>query len=59
MKTFFQFIEDAGSGNYATYVKERIRRTYNIPSPNQFYKEIKLANMLRKDLPPPEYKNID
>ena len=49
--------EDAGSGNYASYVRERARRKYNVPSPSQIYKERKLSYMLQKDLPPPEYKS--
>ena len=57
MKTFLQFQEDAGSGNYSTYVRERSRRKYNVPSPSQVYKERKLAYMLQKDLPPPEYRS--
>lgn len=57
MKTFFQFQEDAGSGNYGAYVRERSKRKYNIPSPLQDYKERKLAYMLQKDLPPPEYRS--
>lgn len=58
MKTFFQFLEDAGSGNYSTYVRERSRRKYNVPSPSQIYKERKLAHMLNKDLPSPDYKSV-
>lgn len=51
MKIFSQFQEDAGSGNYSSYVGERIRRKFNIPSPLQINKERKLAYMLQKDLP--------
>lgn len=57
MKTLQQFLEDAGSGNYDTYVKERNRRKFNVPSPIQINKERKLAYMLNKDLPPPMYKS--
>lgn len=49
--------EDLGTGNYANYVKERNRRKYNVPSPNQVNKERKLSYMLQKDLPPPEYRS--
>jgi hypothetical protein len=49
--------EDIGTGNYETYVRERSKRKYNVPSPAQIYKERKLAYMLNKDLPPPEYKS--
>lgn len=58
MKTFSQFQEDLGTGNYANYVKERNRRKYNVPSPNQINKERRLAYMLQKDLPPPKNKSI-
>ena len=57
MKTFSQFLEDIGTGNYETYVKERRNRKRNIPFPTQEYKERKLAYMLQKDLPPPEYRS--
>jgi len=57
MKSFSQFQEDAGTGNYANYVRERNRRKYNVPSPSQINKERKLAYMLQKDLPPPEYRS--
>jgi hypothetical protein len=57
MKTFSQFQEDIGTGNYANYVRERGKRKWNVPSPSQIYKERKLAYMLSKDLPPPEYKS--
>lgn len=49
--------EDSGTGNYDTYVRERNRRKYNIPSPSQVNKERKLSYMLQKDLPPPEYRS--
>jgi hypothetical protein len=52
MKTFSQFMEDIGTGNYETYVKERKKRKTNIPFPIQGYKEKKLAYMLQRDLPP-------
>lgn len=58
MKTFSQFLEDIGTGNYEPYVKERTRRITNKPSPTQEYKERKLAWMLQKDLPPPKNKSI-
>lgn len=57
MKTFSQFQEDAGTGNYANYVRERNRRKYDIPNPQQINKERKLAYMLQKDLPPPLYRS--
>lgn len=57
MKTFSQFLEDTGTGNYANYVRERNRRKTNKPSPTQEYKERRLAYMLQRDLPPPEYKS--
>jgi hypothetical protein len=49
--------EDLGTGNYANYVRERNRRKYNIPNPQQINKERKLSYMLQKDLPPPEYRS--
>jgi hypothetical protein len=49
--------EDAGSGNYKTYERERMRRKHDVPSPSQINKERKLAYMLQKDLPPPSYKS--
>ena len=58
MKTFSQFQEDSGTGNYETYVRERNRRKYNVPSPSQVNRERKLAYMLQKDLPPPKNKSI-
>jgi len=57
MKTFSQFLEDTGTGNYGSYVDERKRRITNKPSPTQEYKERRLAYMLQKDLPPPEYRS--
>lgn len=57
MKTFLQFLEDTGTGNYDTYVRERTRRKLDIPNPQQINKERKLAYMLQRDLPPPEYKS--
>lgn len=58
MKTFSQFLEDTGTGNHRVYEKERIRRKYDIPSPQQFKKERRLAYMLQRDLPPPKNKSI-
>ena len=58
MKTFSQFLEDTGTGNYDAYEKERNRRKYNIPNPQQINKERKLSYMLQKDLPPPKNKSI-
>lgn len=49
--------EDTGTGNYDNYVKERTRRKRNLPFPQQLGKERKLAHMLSKDLPPPEYRS--
>ena len=49
--------EDTGTGNYSNYVRERNRRKYNIPNPQQINKERKLSYMLQKDLPPPLYKS--
>jgi hypothetical protein len=53
MKTFSQFLEDTGTGNYDAYEKERTRRKTNKPSPTRR----RLAWMLQKDLPPPEYRS--
>ena len=50
--------EDLGTNNYDTYVSERGRRKHNVPSPQQIYKEKKLASMLQRDLPPPKTKSI-
>jgi len=58
MKTFFQFLEDAGSGKSKEYEDERFKRKYNLPSPHQIQKERKLTHMLNKDLPPPDYKSV-
>lgn len=58
MKTFSQFLEDTGTGNYDAYEKERTRRITNKPSPTQQYKERRLAYMLQRDLPPPKNKSI-
>lgn len=52
MKTFSQFLEDIGTGNYDNLVRERKRRKKNIPAPQQSNKERKLAYMLQRDLPP-------
>lgn len=57
MKTFSQFLKNTGTGIHDSYVKERKRRITNKPSPTQEYKERKLAWMLQKDLPPPEYRS--
>lgn len=46
-----------GLGIRKTYERERMRRKHNVPSPQQINKERKLAYMLQKDLPPPEYKS--
>jgi len=43
--------EDSGTGNYNTYVRERNRRKYNIPNPQQISKERKLTYMLNQDRP--------
>lgn len=58
MKTFSQFLEDIGTGNYANLVRERERRKKNTPFPHQLNKERKLAYMLQKDLPPPKNRTI-
>ena len=50
MKTFSQFLEDTGTGNYDAYEKERITNKH---SPTRR----RLAWMLQKDLPPPEYRS--
>lgn len=49
--------EDTGSLVYGDYIRERKRRTTNLPVPTQLNKERKLAYMLQKDLPPPEYRS--
>jgi len=51
MKTFSQFLEDTGTGNYKTYVKERTKRITNAPFPKQGDKERRLAWMLNMDRP--------
>ena len=58
MKSYSQFMEDAGSGRSKQYENERFRRERNIPNPGQLNKERKLAYMLNRDLPPPMYKSI-
>lgn len=58
MKTFSQFLEDAGTGTYKTYEDERYRRKHNIPNPQQITKERRLTYMLQRDLPPPKNKSI-
>ena len=56
MKSYSQFMEDAGSGRSKQYEDERLKRKYNKPE-GQLNKERKLAYMLNKDLPPPLYKS--
>jgi hypothetical protein len=58
MSEIYKIVEDAGSGNYDTYVQERKRRKFNLPNPQQSNKERKLAYMLNRDLPPPMYKSM-